>query len=336
MSSLPAATKRPRSATPGETKNSKKTNTPALVAQLVAEPVAAPVAPLVAEPVKKTKAAKPKAAPVAAAAPAAPAAPVAPAEEKPVRVRQRKPRATVPFPNFCDWTPESLATMRAYVQDLSAHYSDKAMVQFVRRLIRQVVTEGDKKYRPISNFDKSLLKYKARLESGSYTDSKGRVHSFDMNDLKKLQGKWLSHYKVTEMRTFDWIKANVRNESIYQVVPAEVLMLIQVLHSKKITIKGVVPHGTVVEKVDGVERTRAKHDLGPEESLRVYVGPSVPFEKCYVIGPEYAFDPRKDGVKQRVEDYKSGQQRYLSLIPLVQEVAGKKGEEAASGAGADE
>lgn len=97
-------------------------------------------------------------------------------------------------------------------------------------------------------------------------------------------------------------------------------MLIQVLHSKNIKVKGVVAHGNVTEIVDGTKVIRSKVNLGSEESLRVYVGPSVPFDKCYVEGPEYAYDPRKDGVKERVADYKSGTQRYLSLFPLVSDM----------------
>jgi hypothetical protein len=112
----------------------------------------------------------------------------------------------------------------------------------------------------------------------------------------------------------------VRNPSIYADIPAEILMLMQVLHSKGIRIKGVVSHGMVTETVGTETVTKRKADLGEEESLRVYVGPTVPFDKCHVVGPEYAFDPRKDGVKVRAKDYKSGVQRYLSIVPLVSEM----------------
>jgi hypothetical protein len=93
-----------------------------------------------------------------------------------------------------------------------------------------------------------------------------------------------------------------------------------VLHSKGIKIKGVVPHGQTTETVDGNRVTRNKVDLGAEERLRVYVGPSVPFDKCHVQGPAFAYDPRMDGVKERVPDYKSGVSRYLSFFPLVQDM----------------
>jgi hypothetical protein len=241
-------------------------------------------------------------------------------QEKPTR----KPRRKINFPDFTNWSPESFEQMQTYIKYMAKNYSDKQMVHFVRRLVRQIVVAGDKKYRPVSNFEASLLKYKQRLEAGTYTDSKGRIHSFDLRSLHSLNGKWLSHYKVDELHTFDWIKANIKSPDIYSKVPAEVLMLIQVLHSKKIQIKGVVPHGNTV-KVEGERSiTVPKHDLGAEESLRVYVGPSVPFEKCYVIGPDYSYDPRKDGVKHRVDDYKIGFQRYLSMIPTLDEVEGKK------------
>jgi hypothetical protein len=172
----------------------------------------------------------------------------------------------------------------------------------------------------VSNFDRSLLKYKERIEKGTYTDSKGVVHSFPESQLKALHGKWLSHYKVSGKFSYDWIKQNVKNANIYNDVPAELIMLMQVLHSKKIIVKGVVAHGNVTETLDGNKVTRPKADLGAEEHLRVYVGPSVPFDKCHVEGPEFAYDPRKDGVKERVADYKSGTQRYLSLIPLVSDM----------------
>jgi hypothetical protein len=215
-----------------------------------------------------------------------------------------------------DWAPENLDKMRTYVQYLAAHWNEERMAQFVRRIIKEVVQTGDARNRPVANFDQSLLKYKARLETGEYTDSKGVKHSFPLSSLQALQGKWLSHYKITGKFTYDWIKQNIRSPTIYNDIPAEVLMMIQVLHSKGIKIKGVVSHGNVTENASTVRRV----DLGAEESLRVYVGPTVPFEKCHVVGPEFAFDPRKDGVKVRAADYKSGVQRYLSVLPLVSEM----------------
>jgi len=255
-------------------------------------------------------------------------------EDAPADKPTPKPRRKIPFPDFTDWSPESLAKMEVYIKYLAKNYSNKSMVNFVRRIVRNVVIKGDKKFRPVQDFDKSLLKYKARLETGTYTDSKGRVHTFDTRLLQSLNGKWLSHYKIQSQHTFEWIKKNIRSPDIYQQIPAEVLMLIQVLHSKRINIKGVVPHGTHTIVVNGVANQVAKCDLASDEPLRVYVGPSVPFEKCFVIGPDYAYDPRKDGVKLRVEDYKSGFQRYLSLLPTVDQFSVKA--DAASGAGEDD
>jgi hypothetical protein len=106
------------------------------------------------------------------------------------------------------------------------NWTEELQNQFSRRFIKQVVQKADERYRPISNFDRSLLKYRKRLETGTYTDSKGVVHSFPVAELSQLNGKWLSHYKVSNKFTYDWIKQNVKNDNIYNDIPAEILMLI--------------------------------------------------------------------------------------------------------------
>lgn len=74
-----------------------------------------------------------------------------------------------------------------------------------------------------------------------------------------------------------------------------------------------------------------------DEALRVYIGPTLPFNKFKLVGPAYAYDNRKDDVKVRAggDDAhpKSGLARYLDHLPKLHEV--KRHREPASGAGVE-
>lgn len=52
---------------------------------------------------------------------------------------------------------------------------------------------------------------------------------------------------MLEKVDYDSIKKNIQEPSLHQLVPSEVLMLVQVLHAKGIKVKGVVPHGTIIK-----------------------------------------------------------------------------------------
>jgi len=66
--------------------------------------------------------------------------------------------------------------MRRYAEYMGSHWSEKNQIQFVRRIIRQIVLEADNQNKPMLDMRESLVRYRQRLVKGSYTDSKGVVH----------------------------------------------------------------------------------------------------------------------------------------------------------------